>query len=105
MANSTQIRDLFRRVHHPQLKDTFKAIKVRVDLDGIKYSEVANHLTASVSNMPEYQLSRKFSGIHTRGSNSGGGGLHKGDRNIGSIYNSQGNIHTRCYHNWKGRSK
>ena len=52
MANITQVRKLFRRVQHPQLQDTFKALEVRSDLYGITYSEEANHLTAAVSNIP-----------------------------------------------------
>ena len=35
MADSTQVCELFRGVQHPQLQDTFKALEVRSDLDGI----------------------------------------------------------------------
>ena len=52
MADSTQVREIFRRVKHPQLQDTVKALEFRADLDGIKYSEVDNHLTADVSKIP-----------------------------------------------------
>ena len=38
MVDSTKLREIFRRVQHPQLKDTVKAIEVRSDLDGITYS-------------------------------------------------------------------
>ena len=57
MADSTQVHELFRRVQHPQLQYTVKDIEVRADLDGITYSEAANHLIATVSKMPDYQLS------------------------------------------------
>ena len=56
MADSTQVRELFRRVQHQQLQDTVKALEVKDELDGITYSEASNHLTASVSNIPEYQF-------------------------------------------------
>ena len=54
MADSTQVRELFSRVQHPQLQDTVKALEVRADLYGITYSEAANLLTATVSKIPEY---------------------------------------------------
>ena len=38
MADSTQLRELFRRVQHPRIQDTVKALEVGDDLDGIKYS-------------------------------------------------------------------
>ena len=53
IADSTEVNERFRRVHHPQLSDIVKALEVRVDLDGITYSEAANHLTAAVYKMPE----------------------------------------------------
>ena len=52
MGNITQLHKLFRRVQHPQLQDTVKALEVRADLDSITYSEEANHLTAAVSKIP-----------------------------------------------------
>ena len=98
MADSTQINERFSRFHQPQLSDIVKALEVRADLDGITYSEAANHLTAAVSKMPEYQLSQNISGVHSSGGKSGGnsgdGGPHKGGRSIGSIYNYQGKLHT-----------
>ena len=63
MADSTQVRELFRRFQHPHLQDMVKALEVRSDLDGIKYSEAANHLTAADSKIPEYQLFQKVDGI------------------------------------------
>ena len=52
MAESTQVRELFRRVQQPQLQDTVTDLEFRADLDGIKYSEADDHLTAAVSKMP-----------------------------------------------------
>ena len=52
MADSTQVRELFRKVQDPQLQDTVKSLEVRAYLDGITYLEAANHLTAVVSKMP-----------------------------------------------------
>ena len=108
MADSTQVRELFRRVQHQQLQDTVKALEVKDELDGITYSEASNHLTASVSNIPEYQFywkisSIQYSGVNS-GVNSGSGGPRKGGHNSGRIYNSQGKVHTCYYQNWKGLS-
>ena len=54
--------------------------------------------------MPEYQFPQKVSRVQSSGGNSGGnkgGGIgpHKGGRNSGSIYNSQGKVHTGY---WRG---
>ena len=99
MADSTQVSELFRRVQHPQLQYMVKALEVRADLDVIKYSEATNHLTAAVSNIPEYQFSQKVAGVQASRSNSGGGGPRNYGHNSGSIYNFQGKIHTSYYQN------
>ena len=57
MDDSTQVHELFRRVQHPLIQDTVKALEVRADLDRIKYSEAYNHPTAAVSKIPEYKFS------------------------------------------------
>ena len=110
MTDSTQVCELFSRVQHPQFQDTVKALEVRAEIYGITYSEADNHLTASISKMSEYQLSLKVSGVQSSGDNSGGNkgggsGPCKGGRNSGSIYNSQGKVHTGNYQNWKGLNK
>ena len=51
MADSMQVRELFRRVQHPKLQDTVKDLEVRSELYGIAYSEAANHITANLSKM------------------------------------------------------
>ena len=89
MADSMQVREIFRRFQHPQLQDMVKALEDRYELDWIAYSEAANQLTAAVSNMPEYQFFLKVSGIHDSGGNSGGNssgsGPRKGGWNISRI--------------------
>ena len=71
MADITQVREIFRMVQHPQLQDTFKALEVRADLDVITYSYSDNHLTSSVSKMPEYQFPLNVYGIQDSIGNSG----------------------------------
>ena len=60
-TENAKLRELFKRVQHPQLQDTVKALKVRFDMEGITYTQAANHLTAAVSELPEYHLTRKVS--------------------------------------------
>ena len=60
-TENAKLCELFKRVQHPQLQDTVKALKVRFDMEGITYTQAANHLTAGVSELPEYHLTRKVS--------------------------------------------
>ena len=56
LTENAKVRELFKCVQHMQLQDTVKALRVRYNLDGITYTEAANHLTAAVSELPEFQL-------------------------------------------------
>ena len=58
---NTKLHEIFKWVQHPQLQDTVKDLKVRFDMEGIAYTQAANHLTAAVSELPEYHLTRKVS--------------------------------------------
>ena len=60
-TENAKLRELFKRVQHPQLQDTVKALKVCFDMEGITYTQAANHLTAAVSELSEYHLTRKVS--------------------------------------------
>ena len=106
IPDNAQIRELFKRVQHPQLQDTVKALRVRFDLDGITYTEAANHLTAAVSELPEYQLARRTSSVQrVRGGGNRGGGGDKGKKKHQfkreSIYEPDGSIFTGYYSNWR----
>ena len=73
-TENAKVRELLKCVRNNQLQDTVKALRVRFDIDGISYTEAANHLTSAVSELPEYLLARRVSSlkrIH-------GGGLEKG---------------------------
>ena len=56
LTENAKVRELFKHVQHTLLQDTVKVLHVRYDLDGITYREAANHLTAAVSELPEFQL-------------------------------------------------
>ena len=99
LTENAKVRELFKCVQPTQLQDTVKALRVRYDLDGITYTEAANHLTAAVSELPEFQLAQRVSAVnHIRG---GGKGTHKRDR----IYAGDGTIFTGYYSNFMSFSK
>ena len=60
-TENAKLRELFKRAQHPQLQATLKALKVCFDMEGITYTQAAKHLTAAVSELPEYHLTRKVS--------------------------------------------
>ena len=60
-TENAKLRELFKRVQHPQIQDTVKALKVCFDMEGTTYTQAVNHLTAAVSELPEYHLTRKVS--------------------------------------------
>ena len=56
LIENAKVRELFKHVQHMQLQDTVNALRVCYDFDGITYTEVGNHLTAAVSELPKFQL-------------------------------------------------
>ena len=74
LTENAKVRELLQRVQNNQLQDTVKALRVRFDIDGISYTEAANHLTSAVSELPEYLLARRVSSLKC----IRGGGLEKG---------------------------
>ena len=103
LTENAKVRELLKHVQNNQLQDTVKALQVQFDIDGILYTEVTNHLTSAVSELPEYLLARRISSlkrIH-------GGGSEKGKNKFkqDSIYADDGTIFTGYYSNWKSLSK
>ena len=79
-TEKAKLRELFKWVQHPLLQDTIKVLKVHFDMGGITYTQAANHLTAAVSELPEYHLTCKVSASSSgapriRGGEGGGGGV------------------------------
>ena len=81
-TENAKLRELFKRVQHPPLHDTVKALKVRFDMEGITYTQVANHLTAAVSELPEYHLTHKVSALSSGTPRIRGGGGSNHNSNI-----------------------
>jgi hypothetical protein len=104
--HQAKVRMLLKKVEHPQLQDAVGALRVRVQMDGITFTECANHLSAIVSQLPDHQVNRKVSaadaksrGVGVRDIRGGGGrpasnpgskrkGIHMPDGSIWTGYNS-----------------
>ena len=52
LTENAKVRELLTCVQNNQLQDTVKALRVRFDLDGISYTEAANHLTSALLSSP-----------------------------------------------------
>jgi hypothetical protein len=92
-------------VEHPQLQDAVGALRVRAAIEGISFTECANHLSAQVSELPDQYTPRKVSATGSRaGKKDGeikrirGGGLSAGKRS--GIYMPDGSVWTGFYSDW-----
>ena len=98
MTENAKLREFFKRTKHTQLTESVKALEVRYDMDRLTYTQAANHLTAAVSKLLDYQMACRVSNVKT----AGAGGYKQGrvchDRN--SIYATDGMIWTRHYDEW-----
>ena len=67
-------------------------------MDSLTYTQAANHLSAAVSILLDYQMACRVSNVKT----GGGGGNKQGRvcRNGNSIYATDGMIWTRHYNKW-----
>ena len=114
-TENAKLRELFKRVQYPQLQDTVKALTVCFDIEGIMYTQAANHLTATVSELPEYHLTCKVSASSSGAPRIRGGGGSSHNSNIKrkggmqapnkGILMSDGSGFTGYYLNWSELSK
>ena len=68
LTENAKLQELFKPTKHTQLTKSVKALEVRYDMDGLTYTQAANHLT--VAKLPDYQMACCVSNIKT----AGGGG-------------------------------
>ena len=84
MTENAELRELFKRMKHAQLTESVKALKVCYDIDGLTYTQAANHLTAAISKFQDYQMADRVSNIKTAGAGGNKQGRVRRDGN--SIY-------------------
>ena len=63
MMENAKLRELFKCTKHTQLTESVKALEVHYDMDGLTYTHAANHLTAAVAKLPDYQMARRVSNV------------------------------------------
>ena len=71
-SENAKIHELFKWVQHPQLQDTVKVLKVCFDMEGLTYTQAANHLTAAISKSPEFHTTRQIAAARIRGGSDTG---------------------------------
>ena len=105
MQEAAKVRILLKKVEHPQLQTAVGTLRVRAQMDGVSFTECANHLSAIVSELPDYQLSRKVSAIDNKIKNKrirggGGNGTSLASKRKG-IHMPDGSIWTGYYSDWE----
>jgi hypothetical protein len=97
MPEDQKVRLLFKKVQHKDLDSAIKALKARqIDGTQLTYTMAANHLSAAVSELPEYLVkNRNISSV---------GSSNPGSDNS-SIYTADGSIKTGYISNWRSLSK
>ena len=98
MTENPKLWELFKHTKHAQLTKSVKALEVQYDMDGLTYTQAANHLTAAISKLLDYQMARRVSNVKTA---SGGGNKQGRVRRDGSsICATDGTIWTGHYDKW-----
>jgi hypothetical protein len=80
---------LLKKVEHPQLQDAVGALRVRASIDGLTFTECANHLLAQVSELLDNQSALSF---------CDGGPCKDSSKRKG--YVPDGSVWTRYYSDW-----
>ena len=98
MTENAKLQELFKCTKHMQLVESVKALEVCYNMDSLTNTQAANHLTAVVSKLPDYQMARRVSNVKT----GGGSGNKQGcvHCNGNSIYATDGTIWTGHYDKW-----
>jgi hypothetical protein len=115
ITEPAKVRMLLKKVEHPQLQDAIGALRVRSAIEGITFTECANHLAALVSEIPDQQSTRKIAAAGSDGPKKKGtpqrirgGGSGAGDSGAGKrkgIHMPDGSVWTGFYSDWDQLSK
>ena len=105
-SENAKIRELFKRVQHPQLQDTIKVLKVRFDMEGVEYNQAANHLTVAISELPEFHTTHQIAAARIRGgSDTGAHNKYNNSARKGApksvICTADGKIFMGFYKHWR----
>ena len=108
MTEQAKVRMLLKKVEHPELQGAINALRVRAVMDGITFTECANHLSGIVSELPDHQSTRKVSATDIKGGTPKcirGGGSNKdaGSKRKG-IHMPDGSVWTGYYSDWEKMS-
>ena len=109
VSEQAKVRMLLKKVERPQLQDAVGALRVRAAIEGISFTECANHLSAQVSELPDQHTPRKVSATGSRVGKKDSeikgirGGGQTGKRN--GIHMPDGSIWTGFYSDWEQLSK
>jgi hypothetical protein len=109
---TSQSLNAIKKVEHPQLQDAVGALRVRASMEGITFTECANHLSARRLEFPDHQTPRKVSATASSRSNKGneakrirGGDGVANAKKINGIQMPDGSIWTGFYSDWSQLSK
>ena len=89
MAEDAKIRFLFKKIQHTGLSSTIEAMKAKITTEPpgtVTYTTVANHISTTVSELPDYVARNRSVSSLSSGSTS--------------IYNADGTINTGHHPNW-----
>ena len=88
MPEDQKVRLLFKKVQHKDLDSAIKALKARqIDGTQLTYTMAANHLSAAVSELPEYLVkNRNVSGVGISNSSGDNSGIYAADGSIKTGY-------------------
>ena len=105
ISEQAKVRMLLKKVEHPQLQDAVGALRVRASMDGITFTECANHLSAQVSELPDNQSASKISAAGSDRSKDikrirGGGSKAVDNSKRKGIYMPDGSVWTGYYSDW-----
>ena len=112
ITEPAKVRILLKKVEHPQLQNAVSALRIRAQMDDLSFTDCANHLSSVVSELPDYQSSRKISATdsnkkakvkHIRGGGSSGGENQASKRK--GVYMPDGSVWTGYYSDWETMSE
>jgi hypothetical protein len=110
ITEPAKVRMLLKKIEHPQLQDAIGALRVRSAIEGITFTECANHLAALVSEIPDQQSTRKIAaagsdrpkkeGTSQRIRGGGAGATDSGASKRKGIHMPDGSVWTGFYSDW-----